>query len=136
MLRSLLTTCALLSPLSVLATVQQVPIVGLTGLDWTVTGAGAIGYAASCSDLSLDLNGSPSLSGRFALYGTFNCAGVGSYTLIGSGYLTDAGTIGLNLNVGLTLWSCSLTKSTLSGSCTVTTDSDVTAGTIQLTYAQ
>jgi hypothetical protein len=135
MLRSFLVPCALMFPLSGIAAVQQEPLVALTGLNWAVSGAGAIGYAASCNDLSVDLSGSLATSGRFALYGTLNCTGVGSYALIGSGYLTTAGTIGLNLNIGLALWTCSLSRTTYSGSCTVITYSDVTAGTVQLAFA-
>jgi hypothetical protein len=135
MLRSLLTTLTVLLPLSGYAGIQQLPSVTYNGINFAVPNASTVGYPSTCDALDLVANGDISGTGRFQIYGVFNCAGTNeAYALSGSGYLTDAATINLNLNVGIYLWTCSLSNSTLSGSCTVVNFSGTTEGTITLNY--
>jgi hypothetical protein len=134
-MRSLLLISSLLVPLAGNAKIQVVPTTAYTGLNFTVAGVVPIGYQAGCTALGLDANGNVPGSGRFGVYGTFNCGNANqAYPVYGSGYLTSVSTVNINLDVGLLLWVCSVNSKTFNGTCTIVTYAGAQLGTVQLTF--
>jgi len=135
MVRSLLMIAAFFLPLASDAKIQGAPSTAYTGINFTVTGQTPIGYQAGCTALDLDANGNIAGSGRFNIYGTFNCGNANqAYPVSGSGYLTSASTLNINLDVGILLWVCSVNSKTFNGTCSVITYANAQLGTIQLTF--
>lgn len=135
MLRSILMSLALLLPLAASATIQQVPTVAYTGLNFTVSGGTDIGYLAACNALNLNATGDFAVSKRFTANGIFNCGNPNqAYPVTGSGYLTTNAMINMNVTVGILMWVCTISSTTFNGSCTVITYSGNELGTVNLTF--
>lgn len=74
---------------------------------------------ADCTVLALDFSGNFVSSSKFLAYGTYNCTNTGSAPVFGSGYVAIDNTYNINLQVATQYWVCSLSASTLSGSCKI-----------------
>ena len=134
-LRSLSMTVARLLPLTSRSKIQAAPTVGYTGLNFTVTSGTLIGYQATWAALGLDANGDISETRRFAAYGIFNCGNANhALSVIGSGNVTSASTVNMNLNVGILLWICTLNSTTFNGSCSVINYTGKGLGNLTLTF--
>ena len=137
MFRSLVISFFVFCSLVSSAAVTSQSVSSLTGLNFTVSGVTPIGLPSSCTNLMLDTNGSLNGSGRFATYGTLNCASTNQSFGVtsGTGYITTIGTIGLLLNVGTMLWTCNLNLQSLYGTCNVLNYNNVILGQVVLTFA-
>lgn len=135
MFRSLFVALLILSPLAGNAAIQGQTVSSLTGLNFSVSGAGSVGFPSSCNALYLDTNGSLAGSGRFSAYGVLGCPATNQSFGVtsGSGYITTAGTLALYLNVGTELWNCTLSTKTLDGNCNVFSYSNMQLGVVTLT---